>query len=159
MLNYNSLYIYANTTEIEIKDLIEECQEKSFFYRLSMNLIGENPKIIVQPIKDFDKPDLDLLMEQKSYIDLFYKNLLELIQKDSDSNSDYKSSHKGIYNFYTLNIKSIDYRLNTSKKYLDKYFKEHNIDLGQYLNILFLKYLIKAKKNIYIIRNCLKIYF
>ena len=72
MLNYNSLFIYANTTEIEIKDLIEEYQEKSFFYRFSMNnLIGENPKIIVQPIKDFDKPDLVLLMEQKSYITYF----------------------------------------------------------------------------------------
>jgi hypothetical protein len=41
MLNYNSLFIYANTTEIEIKDLFEEYQEKSFFYRFSMNnLIG-----------------------------------------------------------------------------------------------------------------------
>ena len=127
MLNYNSLFIFANNTEIEIQYLIEECQEKSFFYRFSMNLIGENPKIIVQPIKDFDKPELDLLMEQKSFIDLFYDNLLELIKKDSDS--DYKSSHNEIYNFYTLNIKSIEYRLNTSKKYLDKYFKEHNFDL------------------------------
>jgi hypothetical protein len=146
MLNYNSLFIYANTTEIEIKDLIEEYQEKSFFYRFSMNnLIGENPKIIVQPIKDFDKPELDLLMEQKSYIDLFYNNLLELIKKDSDS--DYKSSHKDIYNFYTFNIKSIEYRLNTSKKFLDKYFKEHNIDLQTIFEYIIFEIFKKGEEN------------
>ena len=125
ILNYNGFYIYANTIEIEIKDLIEECQEKSFFYRFSMNIIGESPKIIIQPIKDFDKPDLHLFIEQKYFIDLFYDSLLELMKKDSD----YKSSHNEIINLFTSNITSIQYRLNTSKKYLDKYFKEHNIDL------------------------------
>ena len=37
-----------------------------------MNLIGGNPKIIVQPIKDFDKPDLHLLLKQKSYINAMH---------------------------------------------------------------------------------------
>ena len=133
MLNYNNFFILANTTEIKIKDLIEECKEKSFFYRFSMNLIGENPKIIVQPIKDFYKPDLHLLMKQESFIKIFYDSLLELMEKDFDSDSDsdsgYKGFHKRIYNIYTLNITPIQYGLNTSKKYLDKYFKEHNIDL------------------------------
>jgi len=83
-----------------------------------MNLIGGNPKIIVQPIKDFDKPDLHLLLKQKSYINAFYDSLLELLEEDFDSDSDsgYKSFHNKIYNFFTRSITPIEYWLNTSKK-------------------------------------------
>ena len=74
MLNYNSLFIYANTTEIEIKDLIEEYQEKSFFYRFSMNnLIGiwfyKN-----EPIYTFDMTNISML--GKHLEDLFPKFLI-----------------------------------------------------------------------------------
>ena len=125
ILNYKSVFINVNKTKIEIKELIEQCQEKSFFYRFSINLIEENPKIIVQPVKKFDKPDLHLLKKDKSFIDIFYKELSQLIEKDSD----YKSNYKENIKFFINNIASIEYKLNTSKKYLDKYFKEHNIDL------------------------------
>ena len=119
ILNYKSVFINVNNTKIEIKELIEQCQEKSFFYRFSINLIEENPKIIVQPAKKFDKPDLHLLKKDKSFIDIFYKELLQLIEKDSD----YKSNYKEIIKFFTNNIASIEYKLNTSKKYLDKSYK------------------------------------
>ena len=61
MLNYNSLFLYANTTEIEIKDLFEEYQEKSFFYRFSMNNLIGIGFYTNEPIYTFDMTNISML--------------------------------------------------------------------------------------------------
>ena len=127
LLNYNSISVNINNCKVNIKKLIEECPNKSDFYRFSMNVNEKSHKIIVQPIKEFDKPELVLLMKEKSFIDIVYNELKLLIEKKEDPN--YSNSFKEIVNFFHSNISQINYNLNTSRKYLSKYFSENAIEL------------------------------
>ena len=124
-LNYNLLSINVNSIEINIFKEIQNIQSpSSSFYQLSIINLEEN-KIIVQAYEDNEQPDFQQLKNKKNLINLFYKELSDLF-KNKDN---YKNQYFSILNIYHNKIKKIGFNLNTSKSYLDEYFKNYPVEL------------------------------
>ena len=128
LLNYNKTSIKVNNMVISFKDLIETCPIKSDFYRISIDMKGNDTKIIVQPLEEIKEPNLHVLNEIKSTIEKFYKELSDSIENDKKSNN-FKTDYNSILIKYSSKIPSIFYELNKSTDYLEKYFEENIIDL------------------------------
>ena len=122
ILNYYFATIKVNEKEIDIKNLCNK-GNPSNFHQISMDL--EDDKIIVQPSEKINLPDFDKIMNKKKIL----KSFEDEIKESFKDISIYKSRFHRVINDYHNMVDFIDYNLNLSKSYLDKYFAEHTIEL------------------------------
>ena len=150
LLNYNKTSINVNNMVISFKNLIKTCPEESDFYRISIDMKENEPKIIVQPLEEIKEPNLHVLNEAKSNIEKFYTELSDSIENDKKLKN-FKTDYNSILIKYSSIIPSIFYELNKSTDYLKILLKKMIIKMvkamkSMMMKILKLMKLIKIKK-------------
>ena len=150
IINYCSVLISINDKPIDIKNAIDNCQFKSSFYQLSINL--QDNRIITKPINNSMELDLKMIIKNSNSLNSFYKEFKELMNAYTNNNDETQFIQKyfEIRRFYNhkINYGNFQLLLNKPKNYLDEYFAENKIELLYIYKFFIFSYFMNNKNKI-----------